>query len=189
MSNNGFTCRLCGHDDYDIQDTTEFRFCRYCGVLFLDQDSFNLETIGIELTNSDARLPIKSKDGDSGFDLFAPERGAIMCGDTDVIKLGFKIQLPHNTEAQIRPRSGLALKQGIQVGNSPGTIDSGYRGEVGIIIYNSHPELQFNYEKWDKIGQMVIKRALPYSLEIIGSVDETDRGSGGFGSTGGHKDL
>jgi len=189
MANSGFTCRVCGHGDYDVHNPSEFKFCNYCGVLFMDQDTFTLDTVGIELTHPSAKIPEKSKPGDAGFDLFAPERGGIMPGDTDLIKLGFKIQLPDYVEAQVRPRSGLALKQGVQIGNSPGTIDSGYRGEVGVIIYNSHPDAAFNYEVGDKVGQMVIKKALPYEFELLEKVNDTERGEGGFGSTGGHKDL
>ena len=189
MTDVQFVCRVCGHNIYDIDDVSQFRFCKYCGVLFLDQDTFNLEAIGIELIHPNAKIPQKSKPGDAGFDLFAPERGIIDCGETDLIKLGIKIQLPDNVEAQVRPRSGLALKSGVQIANSPGTIDSGYRGEVGVIVYNSHPNLPFVYEIGDKVGQMLIKKTLPYEFELLEKVNDTERGEGGFGSTGGHKDL
>lgn len=185
----GFICRVCGHGDYDVHNPSEFKFCNYCGVLFMDQDTFTLETVGIELTHPNARIPEKAKPGDAGFDLFAPVAGVIQANETYLIKLGFKIELPNCVEAQVRPRSGLALKQGIQIANSPGTIDSGYRGEVGVIAYNSDPDGAFLYEQGDKVGQMVIKKALPYEFELLDKVNDTERGEGGFGSTGGHKDL
>ena len=100
------------------------------------------------------------------------------------IKTGISIQLPPNTEAQIRPRSGLALKHGITVLNSPGTIDEDYRGEIGVILIN-HGKETFVVEKKMKVAQMVIKPVLSVDIEEVeGQLFDTDRGAGGFGSTG-----
>ncbi|MGL5243620.1 MAG: dUTP diphosphatase, partial [Sarcina sp.] len=94
-----------------------------------------------------------------------------------------KMELPKNTEAQIRPRSGLALKHGITLVNSPGTIDEGYRGEIGIIVIN-HGKETFKVEKGMKIAQMVIKPVWKVKVTEVKELGETSRGDGGFGSTG-----
>ena len=91
--------------------------------------------------------------------------------------------LPPNYEAQVRPRSGLALKHGVTVLNTPGTIDSGYRGEVGVILAN-FGDADFTVNKGDKIAQMVIAPVTQPEIVETDTVDETDRGAGGFGSTG-----
>ena len=96
---------------------------------------------------------------------------------------GFSLELPENTEAQIRPRSGLALKNQITVLNSPGTIYCGYRGEVGVILIN-HGSQTFTIEKGMKIAQMVIKPVLSVKVIIEDSLGDSTRGTGGFGSTG-----
>lgn len=138
----------------------------------------------IKKLNSEAKLPYKAHQTDAGFDLFSIESKEIQAGETKLIKTGISIQLPPNTEAQIRPRSGLALKHSITVLNSPGTIDEDYRGEIGVILIN-HGKEKFNVEKHMKIAQMVIKPVLSVELEEVeGSLSNTDRGAGGFGSTG-----
>ena len=103
-------------------------------------------------------------------------------GVRKLIPVGFKIELPYGLEAQIRPRSGLALKHGVTVLNSPGTIDSDYRGEVGVILIN-HGLAPFIIRNGDRIAQMVIARVEMREL-FQGVVSESDRGEGGFGHTG-----
>ena len=93
------------------------------------------------------------------------------------------MQLPPDAEAQVRPRSGLALKHGVTVLNTPGTIDAGYRGEVGVILIN-HGDTDFLVEKGMKIAQMVVAPVVRATIEETSVTDETDRGTGGFGSTG-----
>jgi dUTP pyrophosphatase len=93
------------------------------------------------------------------------------------------VHLPPLVEAQVRPRSGLALKHGVTVLNAPGTIDSGYRGEIGVILAN-FGDADFKVGKGDRIAQLVIAQVTQPSVVETDSVDETDRGSGGFGSTG-----
>jgi dUTP pyrophosphatase len=104
-------------------------------------------------------------------------------GETRLVGTGISIELPPNTEAQVRPRSGLALKHGITVLNTPGTIDHGYRGEVGVILIN-HGRSRFDVEPGMKIAQMVIASFLSVSVEEAGALSTTARGHGGFGSTG-----
>ena len=104
-------------------------------------------------------------------------------GETRLIGTGISIELPPNTEAQVRPRSGLALKHGITVLNTPGTVDYGYRGEVGVILIN-HGRARFDVQPGTKIAQMVIASCLTVSIEESGDLSGTARGQGGFGSTG-----
>jgi len=128
-------------------------------------------------------IPEQMSDGAAGFDLKAMNGGIrLLPGETTLISAGIKMQIPQGYEAQIRPRSGLALKYGITVLNSPGTIDSDYRGEIGVILHNTSKEF-FEIEKYDRIAQMVINKIEQPKL-IIGKVNETNRGTGGFGSTG-----
>lgn len=104
-------------------------------------------------------------------------------GEFRLIPTGFAMALPDGYEAQVRPRSGLALKHGITVLNSPGTIDADYRGEVGVILIN-HSDVPFVIRRGDRIAQMVIAPYVQAGFEEAASLSATDRGSGGFGSSG-----
>lgn len=137
----------------------------------------------IKKIHEDAIIPSYAHAGDAGLDLFSIEEKVIESGSTVLIKTGIKIELPEGTEAQVRPRSGLALKHSITVLNSPGTIDEGYRGEVGIILINHGKEL-FKVEKGMKIAQMVIQRVVKAEIEEVKELSDTSRSEGGFGSTG-----
>lgn len=137
----------------------------------------------IEKINESAVVPFYAHKGDAGLDLFSIEEVVINPGERKLIHTGIKIGLPENTEAQIRPRSGLALKHGITVLNTPGTIDEGYRGEIGIILINLG-EGSFKVEKKMKIAQMVIKPVLHMDIEEVKQLSDSERGEGGFGSTG-----
>lgn len=130
-----------------------------------------------------ARLPKYEHDDDSGLDLFSVEEQEISSGETVLIKTGISVELPQRTEAQIRPRSGLALKHSITVLNTPGTIDAGYRGEIGVILIN-HGKQPFKVLEGMKIAQMVIVPVIRAEIEEVDSLSETLRGEGGFGSTG-----
>lgn len=144
----------------------------------------NKQSLLIKRLHQNARLPEKAHKTDAGYDLFSIEEKEILAGETKLIKTGISIQLPSNTEAQIRPRSGLALKHSITVLNSPGTIDEDYRGEIGVILIN-HGKEPFTVEKSMKIAQMVIKPVFSVDIEEVdGNLSDTDRGAGGFGSTG-----
>jgi len=131
------------------------------------------------------QMPTKAHVDDAGFDLYAANEETIhlWAGDTKLIPVGFKINLPPGWEAQIRPRSGLAFRQSVTVLNAPGTIDAGYRGEVGVILVNHSKSKQFTVNKGDRIAQMVIKPVPKIEL-VVGSVDETARGAAGYGSSG-----
>ncbi|MCP3941590.1 MAG: dUTP diphosphatase [Desulfobacteraceae bacterium] len=137
----------------------------------------------ITKVNSEAILPRYAHDDDSGLDLFSMENHLLEPGKFKLIKTGIKIELPGNTEAQVRPRSGLASKYGISVLNTPGTIDEGYRGEIGIILIN-HSHLDFEITKGMKVAQMVIAPVLRPRIVEVSTLSDTQRGDCGFGSTG-----
>lgn len=143
----------------------------------------NFMRLKILKLNQLAIIPKYSHQDDSGLDLFAIENQVILPGETKLIKTGIAIELPPTTEAQIRPRSGLALKHSITVLNTPGTIDAGYRGEIGIILIN-HGKNSFEVCQGMKIAQMVIVPIIKVTTETVEQLSDSVRGSGGFGSTG-----
>ena len=129
-----------------------------------------------------AIIPEKAHEDDAGYDLFAHEAMLIPAGESRLVPTGIALGLPPMTEAQIRPRSGLALKQQITVLNAPGTIDAGYRGELGVILIN-HGREAFSVTRGMKIAQMVIAPVLPTRISEVAELDDTPRGAQGFGST------
>ena len=133
--------------------------------------------------NPDAILPAYAHQGDAGLDVRSVEDLTIPPGKRALVKTGLVMELPSDAEAQVRPRSGLALKFGVTVLNSPGTIDSGYRGEVGVILIN-HGDQPFEVRKGDRIAQIVIAPCIHADIVEVESLDSSERGSGGFGSTG-----
>jgi dUTP pyrophosphatase len=133
--------------------------------------------------NEQAIIPQYSHPDDSGLDLFSIEDQIILPGETKLINTGIAIELPFGTEAQIRPRSGLALKHSVTVLNTPGTIDAGYRGEIGIILIN-HGKNPFHVFQGMKIAQMVIAPIIHIKIETVEQLSISLRGNGGFGSTG-----
>jgi dUTP pyrophosphatase len=130
-----------------------------------------------------AITPTYAHPGDAGMDLYAIEELEIAAGDTALVHTGITIALPPGTEAQVRPRSGLALKHSVTVLNTPGTIDEGYRGEICVILIN-HGKHPFDIVPGMRIAQMVIKPVLSVAIEESEELSETGRGQGGFGSTG-----
>lgn len=129
-----------------------------------------------------ALLPVKQSKGAAGFDLYANEAAVIKPCENKLVKTGFSLELPSGFEAQIRSRSGLALKNKVFVLNSPGTIDEDYRGEVGIILMNLGAA-DFTIKKGDRIAQMIISELPSIILEEVSELAATPRGEGGFGST------
>lgn len=133
----------------------------------------------------DLPLPAYMTAGAAGMDLYAAveEEVVLHPGERRLIPTGLYISLPPGYEAQIRPRSGLALRHGISMVNTPGTIDSDYRGEIGVILIN-HGEEPFIVRRGDRIAQMVVSRVERVEWEEVDALDESERGSGGFGHTG-----
>ena len=143
-----------------------------------------MDKININIKVEDESLmPSYETLGSAGADLKANEEGVLMPGQRKLIKTGISIELPAGYEAQVRPRSGLALKHGISMVNTPGTIDSDYRGEIGVILIN-HGDTPFEYKKGDRIAQLVIARYSRAEFQICDELSKTERGSGGFGHTG-----
>ena len=130
-------------------------------------------------------LPHYATEQSAGMDLLAAIDAPITLqpGETTLVKTGLAIALPDGFEAQVRPRSGLALKHGVTVLNSPGTVDADYRGEVGVILIN-HSKQPFVIERGMRIAQMVIARYTRAEWNLVTELNETARGAGGFGSTG-----
>lgn len=134
---------------------------------------------------ADLALPSYATADAAGADLLAAVDSPVSLapGAYQIIPTGIAIALPHGFEAQVRPRSGLAAKHGVTVLNSPGTIDADYRGEVGVILIN-HGADDFVIERGMRIAQLVIAPVSALEWSSVASLDESDRGSGGFGSTG-----
>lgn len=140
-------------------------------------------TVKFRKSSPDAILPSYAHPGDAGMDVRSVEELVIPPGGRSLVHTGLVMMLPQGYEAQVRPRSGLALKNGVTVLNTPGTIDEGYRGEVGVILANFGSE-PFKVEKGAKIAQIVVAPCTRAEIVETAEVDETDRGAGGFGSTG-----
>lgn len=140
-------------------------------------------TILFKRVHADAVLPAYAHPGDAGLDLCACEAATLLPGERRLVRTGLVMELPSGTEAQLRPRSGLALKHGITLLNAPGTIDEGYRGELGVILVNLGQE-PFEVVPGMRIAQMVIAPVLRVAVEESETLGETCRGEGGFGSTG-----
>ena len=137
------------------------------------------------INKSNNPLPSYETSASAGLDIraFIEEKCTLIPGERKLIKTGLFLEIPEGYEAQVRPRSGLALKNGITVLNSPGTIDADYRGEIGVILINHSAEI-FEINSGDRIAQLVfakVEQAVWYETE---SLNETERGEGGFGSTG-----
>lgn len=146
-----------------------------------------MQKIKIEVINiaKDLPLPAYQTELSAGMDLLAAVEEDIILepGEIRLIPTGLKIAVPDGYEAQIRPRSGLALKHGISMVNCVGTIDADYRGEVGVILIN-HGQKSFPIARGERIAQMVINPIVQADFTLVESLDDTERGEGGFGHTG-----
>ncbi|MFW9911786.1 MAG: dUTP diphosphatase [Candidatus Thorarchaeota archaeon] len=139
--------------------------------------------VAVKLLHPDATVPRLANPGDVAFDLYSVEELTLKPGAWHAVATGISLEIPQGYEGQVRPRSGLAVKHGVTVLNAPGTIDSGYRGEVKSIMIN-HGKEPFKITKGMRISQMAI-RAVPKALfEAVETLEESERGEGGFGSTG-----
>ncbi|WP_022849801.1 dUTP diphosphatase [Limisalsivibrio acetivorans] len=140
-------------------------------------------TVRIVSSEGEEHIPSYTTSGSAGVDLRAAEEGRILCGEWKLVSTGLKMEIPKGYEGQVRPRSGLALKHGVTVLNSPGTIDSDYRGDIGVILMNNSAQT-FVYEKGDRIAQMVFAKTERAVFEHVETLEDTDRASGGFGHSG-----
>lgn len=133
-------------------------------------------------------LPSYATEGAAGMDVLAAEDVTLAPGARHAVATGLALAIPPGFEIQVRPRSGLALRHGISVPNTPGTIDSDYRGELKVILIN-HGEQDFAIRRGDRIAQLVLAPVVRAEWKEVARLDETARGTGGFGSTGGHAKL
>jgi dUTP pyrophosphatase len=133
-------------------------------------------------------LPAYATDGAAGMDVLSAEDVTVAPGARYAVATGLALAIPSGFEIQVRPRSGLALKHGISVPNTPGTIDSDYRGELKVILIN-HGTEAFAITRGDRIAQLVLAPVVQAAWEEVAELDETTRGAGGFGSTGEHARL
>ncbi len=158
------------------------RTAHYAALLHL---RILVQSVSVKITRlcAAAQLPQYAHSDDAGMDLYALASQTINPGETALIGTGLALALPPHTEAQIRPRSGLALNYAITVLNAPGTIDAGYRGELGVMLIN-HGKQAFEVLAGMKIAQMVIAPIVRAEIEEVGTLPDSHRGSGGFGSTG-----
>jgi dUTP pyrophosphatase len=142
-----------------------------------------MNTLKVKRLSDAAVLPAYAHPGDAGLDLYSAVSASLEPGERKLIGTGISIELPPQTEGNVRPRSGLALKHGVTVLNSPGTIDVGYRGEVGIILIN-HGQARFDVTPGMKIAQLVVSSCLSVDVQEATDLAGSARGQGGFGSTG-----
>lgn len=145
-------------------------------------------TTKIQIIAEDHLVPVMAHENDAAYDLFANSDAIIRPDDQVLIPTGVTLGLPDGWEAEIVPRSGLAAKFQVTVGNSPGTIDAGYRGEVKVLLRNNGYQ-EYRVKQYDRIAQMKLKRVEPTQLIQVGNLSATQRGNAGFGSTGRGADV
>lgn len=145
-----------------------------------------MEKVKVQVLISEGvTLPKYETSGSAGMDVRANISEPIVLGSLErvLVPTGIKMAIPEGYEVQVRPRSGLALKHGISMANTPGTIDSDYRGEIGVILINLSKE-EYIIQSQERIGQLVLNKVAQMDFEVVESLDETERGAGGFGHTG-----
>lgn len=145
------------------------------------QDSI---TVPIKRLNPEVPLPNYAYEGDAGLDLRSAEDVTLRPFERRLISTGLAVAIPEGYAGFVQPRSGLALKQGLSMANTPGLIDAHYRGELKICAINLDPQNDIAIKRGDRIAQLVIQRVPVVSLVEVDGLDETDRGAGGFGSSG-----
>lgn len=140
--------------------------------------------IPIELCREGVELPTYAREGDAGMDIRAAEDVVLNMGETKIVPTGLKVAIPEGYELQVRPRSGLSLKTPLRVANAPGTIDAGFRDEIGIIVTNTGDKY-FTISKGDRIAQIVLQKVPRINWQVVNSVASIgENRGGGFGSTG-----
>lgn len=145
-----------------------------------------MEKVVVKVTlDKGVQLPKYETKGSAGMDVRANISEPVVLGSLErkLIPTGIKMAIPEGYEVQVRPRSGLALKHGISMANAIGTIDSDYRGEIGVILINLSKD-EYTVQPQERIGQLVLNKVEQMEFEVVSSLDETERGEGGFGHTG-----
>lgn len=142
--------------------------------------------VSIKRLDPEVELPSYAYEGDAGLDLRANESVEIPPHERVLISTGIAIALPDGYAGFVQPRSGMALKRGLSIANTPGLIDAHYRGEIKVIAVNLDPRETIRVERGERIAQLVIQQVPVVHLVEVDELDETDRGAGGFGSSGSH---
>lgn len=142
--------------------------------------------VSIKRLDPEVELPTYAYEGDAGLDLRANESVEILPHERVLISTGIAIALPDGYAGFVQPRSGMALKRGLSIANTPGLIDAHYRGEIKVIAVNLDPRETIRIERGERIAQLVIQQVPVVHLVEVDELDETDRGAGGFGSSGSH---
>lgn len=137
----------------------------------------------------DLPLPAYAHPGDAGADLVAAEEAELAPGGRAAVRTGIAVAIPDGYVGLVHPRSGLAARLGVTVLNAPGTVDAGYRGEILVILVNHDPANTVKISRGDRIAQLVVQRVERAVFQVVDSLDDTVRGAGGHGSTGGHQAL
>ncbi|HYN35366.1 MAG TPA: dUTP diphosphatase [Actinomycetota bacterium] len=140
--------------------------------------------IPVRILDPDLPLPRYASPGDAGLDLVAGENVSLGPGQREAVPTGIAVAIPQGYAGFVHARSGRSLKEGLALANAPGLIDSGYRGEIKVILVNLDPSSSIDIRRGDKIAQLVIQAVGQVELEVVDELPETDRGEGGFGSTG-----
>jgi dUTP pyrophosphatase len=138
--------------------------------------------VKVKFLNNNAKIPKKGSDNSAGYDLYSIETGVIKPRERRLIKTGLVLEIPSGYYGRIAPRSGLAFKSGIDV--MAGVIDSDYRGEIGVILFNTDNICDFIFGVGDKIAQIIFEKHYDFDMTLFNDLNETKRGDGGFGSTG-----
>lgn len=145
-----------------------------------------IERVDVLVTRIDPEVPLPTyaKAGDAGADLVTTRDVSLAPGERTVVPTGIAIALPDGYAAFVHPRSGLALKHGVSIVNAPGTVDAGYRGEINVLLINHDPREHVEFRRGDRIAQLVIQRVERAVFHEVERLPGSDRGDGGFGSTG-----
>jgi dUTP pyrophosphatase len=177
--------------ELDVDDEYQRELEELIGMTYeeMNEDAvktFKTKTLKVELIDSDAKFPEYAYPSDSGFDLFSTEEVILQPFGRALVPTGIKLSIPDEFEIQVRPKSGLAINQGLTVLNTPGTVDSGYNGEIKVIIFNTN-NISVSIPKGTKIAQAVLSPVVNgkyVNLIQVNKVGDGDRGDNGFGSTG-----
>lgn len=141
-------------------------------------------TLKLKKLDDTVPTPAYAQPGDAGLDLYAAQDASIDPGCREVISTGIAIAIPEGYAGFVQPRSGLAAREGLTIVNTPGLIDSGYRGELKVIALNTDLEHTIQIERGERIAQLVIQEVPVVTIDVVDELDATERGEGGFGSTG-----
>jgi dUTP pyrophosphatase len=141
-------------------------------------------TLQVRRLDDRAQLPTRAYPGDAGLDLYALDDGVLAPGERASIRTGIAIEIPDGQAGLVLPRSGLAARHGIAIVNAPGLIDSGYRGEVRVLLLNTDPAASFTFSSGERIAQLVLVRIETPEIVEVDALATSERGAGGFGSSG-----